>query len=143
NNDLRHAGFSLKFALQNETNTDITIPTDAKVMRRIEGGVLREQSSASIEQAFVPAHQRSELSLRIEWSCEQFDERGGKTERKANDRVSGVGSSPRTGAPSKNPRADSRASTTLAERAPPHVCSAFHGGSPSMGFTGIFRYRAP
>jgi hypothetical protein len=85
-NDFQHAGFSLAFALQNETNRDITIPTGSKIMRRAERGVLREQSTAKIDQAaFLPARQRAELSLRIQWSCVQFDAEGVRTERKASE----------------------------------------------------------
>ena len=69
--DMKHAGFSLVFALQNNTTRDITIPTDAAIMKRLKKGrTLTEYSGVKLGQSFfVPAHQSAQLSIWLDRGC--------------------------------------------------------------------------
>ena len=50
--DMKHAGFSLVFALHNNTPRDITIPTDATIMKRLKKGkTLTEYSGVKLNQS--------------------------------------------------------------------------------------------
>jgi hypothetical protein len=68
-----YAGFVLGFAVQNNTNRDITIRSDGvRIMRRlVRGGVLADAPFVEklAQSFFIPAHQRGELSLTVDWSC--------------------------------------------------------------------------
>jgi len=72
NGEFRHAAFSLDYALQNNTGRDITIPESATIMNRLtNGGVLVAYSSVAKPYAgtFLPAHQRAQLSIGVQWGC--------------------------------------------------------------------------
>jgi hypothetical protein len=73
NGEFRHAGFSLEYALQNNTGRDITIPETASIMNQLaNGGVLVAYSDVAKLNAatFLPAHQRAQLSIEIRWGCD-------------------------------------------------------------------------
>jgi hypothetical protein len=79
NGEVRHEGFSLEYALQNNTGRDITIPESATIMNRLtNGGVLVAYSSVAKPYAatFLPAHQRAQLSISIQWGCDVTDLEG-------------------------------------------------------------------
>jgi hypothetical protein len=68
----RFGGYLLQFTVQNNTNRDITIPADAMIMRRLYGGGAFVDSSRfakPFKAAFVPAHQQTELDIKVEWNC--------------------------------------------------------------------------
>jgi hypothetical protein len=76
NGEFTHAGFSLYYALQNNTGHDITIPVNAKIMKRLtNGGVLADYMISAKPSAatFLPAHQRAQLSLSMQWGCDERD----------------------------------------------------------------------
>jgi hypothetical protein len=80
--ELSHAGFRLNYALQNNTDQDITIPVNAKILKRLtNGGVLADYSNVAKLNAatFLRAHQRGQLSITIEWGCDKLDSKTGKT----------------------------------------------------------------
>ncbi len=79
NDYLKHDGFSLQYALQNNTDHDITIPQGVTIMQQLtKGGVLVEYSNVAKLHAstFLPAHQRAQLSVALQWDCTDFS---GKT----------------------------------------------------------------
>jgi hypothetical protein len=79
--EFRHAGFSLYYALGNNTGQDITIPVNAKIMKRLtNGGVLTDYSMVAKPYAatFLPAHQRAQLSIKMQYGCDTVDPRTGK-----------------------------------------------------------------
>jgi hypothetical protein len=79
--EFRHGGFSLNYALQNNTGQDITIPVNAKIMQRLtNGGVLTAYSHvAKLDAAtFLPAHQRAQLSVNMQYGCDTEDVETGK-----------------------------------------------------------------
>jgi hypothetical protein len=66
NNEFRHGGFSLQYALQNNTDHDITIPQSVTIMRQLtKGGVLADYSHVAKLHAptFLPSRQRAQLSV--------------------------------------------------------------------------------
>ncbi|HXX24448.1 MAG TPA: hypothetical protein VEO19_14980 [Terriglobia bacterium] len=69
------AGFSLEFALQNNTPWDIEIPADAAIMKHLlKGGTLAEEAGARLEHPyFIPASQRAEVSIRLAYGCSDED----------------------------------------------------------------------
>jgi hypothetical protein len=82
--DVKHAGFLLTFGLQNDTNKDITVPTDVAIMKRlIRGHTLTEYAGVKLNQPFfVPAHQRAELTIWLDRGCRIEDlATGGETQR--------------------------------------------------------------
>jgi hypothetical protein len=77
--ELRFAGYSLGFTVQNNTNRDITIPADATIMRRLyDGGALVDFSGFAkpFTAAFVPANQRAEIDITVDWNCYRVDAHG-------------------------------------------------------------------
>ena len=79
--ELRHAGFSLDYALQNNTGQDSTIPVNAKIMKRLtNGGVLTDYSNVAKPYAatFLPAYQRAQLSVNLRYGCDTVDLKTGK-----------------------------------------------------------------
>lgn len=73
--DFKHAGFSLDFALQNNTKRDITIPADATIMKHLlRGGTLAEETAAKPYRSyFVPAHERAMISVQLDYGCSDED----------------------------------------------------------------------
>jgi hypothetical protein len=73
--DMKHAEFSLVFALQNNTARDITIPTDAAVMKCLKKGkTLTEYSGVKLGQPFfVPSHQSAQSSIWLDRGCTNDD----------------------------------------------------------------------
>jgi hypothetical protein len=79
NGEFEHAGFSVEYALQNNTGRDIIIPESATIMERLtNGGVLVAYSNVAKPSAttFLPAHQRAQLSISILWGCGVSDLNG-------------------------------------------------------------------
>jgi len=77
----RHADFLLDYALQNNTGKDITIPVKVTIMKRLtNGGVLTDYSNVAKPYAatFLPAHQRAQLSVKMEFGCDTVDLKTGK-----------------------------------------------------------------
>jgi hypothetical protein len=84
NGEFRHAAFSLNYALQNNTDRDITIPESVTIMQRLtKGGVLVPYSNVAKLDAstFLPARQRAKLSVALGWGCGEWDVRMGKIVR--------------------------------------------------------------
>jgi hypothetical protein len=84
NGELRHDAFSLNYALQNNTDRDITIPESVTIMQRLtKGGVLVRYSNVAKLDAstFLPARQRAQLSVALQWGCGEWDFRMGKIVR--------------------------------------------------------------
>src|SRR5262245_26548921 len=76
NGEAKPDGFSLQYALQNNTDHDITIPESVTMMQqRTKGGVLVAYSDvAKLRTAtFLPARQRAQLSVHLRWGCEEWD----------------------------------------------------------------------
>jgi hypothetical protein len=81
NGNFEHGGFSLDYALQNNTDHDITIPESATIMRQLtKGGVLEPISYVAKLRAatFLPARQRAKLSVAFQWGCGEWDITGKK-----------------------------------------------------------------
>ena len=77
--DFHQAGYSLDFALQNNTNRDVTLPETATIMRRLtDGGVLDDYSTVAkrYKAAFIPARQKAQLSIKLDVGCTSQDEKG-------------------------------------------------------------------
>jgi len=75
-NEMKHAGFSLKYALQNNTGHDITISTDAVVMKRLaKASTLEDFSTVAkpYRAYFIPARQTAEFSIRLDYGCTEHD----------------------------------------------------------------------
>ena len=70
--EFKQAGFVLRYALQNNTNRDITLPTSVAVMQRLsEGSALDALPGAAIEEAvFIPADEAARLEILVDWSCD-------------------------------------------------------------------------
>jgi len=85
---LRLAGFALRFAIQNASSRDVTIPTTVTVMKRLsDGGVLVEYSSVARPYAagFLPAGQRTQFEVNLDVGCRQWDEKGVESERPSDE----------------------------------------------------------
>jgi len=66
----------LNYALQNNTDHDITIPESVTIMQQLtKGGVLVAYSNVAKLDAptFLPAHQRAQLSVALRWGCGEWD----------------------------------------------------------------------
>jgi hypothetical protein len=77
--DFRQTGYSLDFAIQNNTNRDVTLSESATIMRRLtEGDVLEDYSMIAkpYKAAFIPAGQRAELSIKLDVGCTEEDANG-------------------------------------------------------------------
>jgi hypothetical protein len=72
---LKHSGFSLDFALQNNTARDIMIREDATIMKHLlRGGTLADAMAAKPYRSyFIPAHQRAEVSIQLAYACDEED----------------------------------------------------------------------
>jgi hypothetical protein len=83
NHEFTHVGFSLHYALQNSTDQDMTIPENATIMKRLtNGGVLVTDSSVKPSApTFLPARQRAQLSLNMQWGCGVSDMEGKELEK--------------------------------------------------------------
>jgi hypothetical protein len=82
--DIKHAGFTLDFGLQNNTGKDLTIAADTLIMKRLtKGRTLTEYSGAKLSNPwFVPAHQRLKVSIWLDRGCTNEDlSTGAITER--------------------------------------------------------------
>jgi hypothetical protein len=78
-NEFIQEGYSLIFALQNNTNRDITIPASVTMMQHLsDGGVLSDYSENArpYSATFIPAHQRAELSIKLVRGCTEEDAKG-------------------------------------------------------------------
>jgi hypothetical protein len=76
NGDLIHSEFVLNYALQNNTDHDVTIPEHVTIMQHLtKGGVLVDYSNVAKLRAatFLPARQRAQLSLALHWGCGEWD----------------------------------------------------------------------
>jgi hypothetical protein len=76
NDDFKHDGFSLQYALQNNTDHDITIPESVTIMQQLtKGGVLVAYSKVAKLRAatFLPARQRAQLTVALLWGCGEYD----------------------------------------------------------------------
>jgi hypothetical protein len=77
--EFRQTGYSLDFAIQNNTSHDVTLPETASIMRRlIDGGVIQDYSGAAklYRAAFIPAGQRAEVSIKLDVGCTEEDAGG-------------------------------------------------------------------
>jgi hypothetical protein len=67
-------GLFLKYALQNNTGHDITIPESVTIMTRLtKGGVLDSSSAKLNATTFVPAHDSALCMIYMEGVCDQRD----------------------------------------------------------------------
>jgi hypothetical protein len=67
-------GFQLTFALQNNTARDVTIPEDATVMEHlVDGGTLADSPAKLSRSYFIPAHQRVQILIQLDYSCSEED----------------------------------------------------------------------
>jgi hypothetical protein len=83
-NTMKLDGFSLSFALANNTGRDYTVPQNIKVYRRDPGSKALADFRGKIEHAvLVPAHDRAELSVQLDYGCSNIDMSGHETERNA------------------------------------------------------------
>jgi hypothetical protein len=78
--EFKHGGFALYYALQNNTDYDITIPTNVTIMQLTKGEVLADYSwVAKMRSAtFLPARQRAKLEIDLNWGCGDWDITGKK-----------------------------------------------------------------
>lgn len=70
-----HSGFKLSFAVQNQSDGDITIPVESKIMKKLTGnkGFIPYSSVASVEKAqLIPAHQQAWLTIDLDIRCPNF-----------------------------------------------------------------------
>ena len=79
---MKMAGFSLRFALANNTGRDYTVPPDVKLFKRQAGTRALEEFNGRLERAFlIPAHERAQLTIQADYSCEVSDTGGHESER--------------------------------------------------------------
>jgi hypothetical protein len=80
NGEFRHTAFLLNYALQNNTDRDITIADSVTIMQRLMkgGGFLVDFSSVAKLDAliFLPARQRAQLTVALRWGCAEWDSSG-------------------------------------------------------------------
>jgi hypothetical protein len=77
--DFRQTGYLLEFALQNNTNRDVTLPETAIVMGRLtDGGVLVDYSTVAkrTKATWIAARQRAALYIDLEVGCTRTDSDG-------------------------------------------------------------------
>jgi hypothetical protein len=81
----KHDGFKLEYALQNNTDHDITIPQSVTIMKQLtKGGVLEpSRLEKLVADVFLPARQRSKLTVETEWGCGDWDVKNPSTLLKA------------------------------------------------------------
>ena len=71
------AGFSLKFVLANNTDRDYTLPLDVKMFERQAGTEALEDFKGKLEHpVLIPAHDRAQATISLNYSCQQFDADG-------------------------------------------------------------------
>jgi len=76
------AGFSLTFALSNNTNHDYTVPENVKLLRTESGSKALADFDDKVGHAvLIPARERAELTIATEYSCSDFDAAGHETQR--------------------------------------------------------------
>lgn len=80
---MKASGFSLRFALANNTGRDYTVPPNVKLFKRQASTQTLEEFNGKLEHAFlIPAHERAQLTIRADYSCRIADLDGGhETER--------------------------------------------------------------
>jgi hypothetical protein len=84
--DFKHHGFTLYYSLQNNTGNDATIPADAMVMKRLSRGHTLTDFSGVLKLRkayFVPARQRAQIEVDVEYGCGEEDMAGHETQRDA------------------------------------------------------------
>jgi hypothetical protein len=75
---MKASGFSLRFALANNTARDYTVPADVKLFKRQAGTQALEEFNGKLEHPFlVPAHERAQLTIQADYSCSISDIDGG------------------------------------------------------------------
>ncbi len=81
------AGFSLKIVLENKARTDYTFPEDFKLFSRNDRSSALSEVKITIDHPYViPAKERAEVDVRMEWSCtDEETATGKKSERPAQD----------------------------------------------------------
>ena len=68
--DFHTSGFELKFTLVNNTNADYTFPDDAKFLERRRDTKALEEFNGKVPQpVLVPAHERAQLTVNLDYSC--------------------------------------------------------------------------
>jgi len=67
---MKTSGFSLRFALANNTGRDYTVPPNVKLFKRQAGTQALEEFNGRLEHAFlIPAHERAQLTIQSDYSC--------------------------------------------------------------------------
>jgi hypothetical protein len=75
---MRTSGFSLRFALANNTGRDYTVPPNVKLFKRQAGTQALEEFNGRLEHEFlIPAHERAQLTIQADYSCGVSDMDGG------------------------------------------------------------------
>jgi hypothetical protein len=75
---IKRSGFSLRFALANNTSRDYTVPPNVKLFKRQVGTQALEEFNGKLEHAFlIPAHERAQLTIQADYSCRVSDLDGG------------------------------------------------------------------
>lgn len=74
--DVKFAGFSLTYVLQNNTARDITLAENVVIMERLAKGRTLEQIGFAKPQSsyFIPAHQRAEFSMGLDVGCTDYSQ---------------------------------------------------------------------
>src|SRR5262249_48963513 len=68
------SGFELYFVLVNMTSRDYTLPEDAKLFKRdVQSGALSELKGRLNQGFFVPAKDRAEVGIEIQYSCSDYN----------------------------------------------------------------------
>jgi hypothetical protein len=75
---MKASGFSLRFALANNTGRDYTVPPNIKLFKRQTGTQALEEFNGKLEHAFlIPAHERAQLTIQADYGCGVSDLDGG------------------------------------------------------------------
>ena len=67
---MKASGFSLRFALTNNTGRDYIVPPNVKLFKRQAGTQALEEFNGKVEHAFlIPAHESAQLTIQADYSC--------------------------------------------------------------------------
>ena len=76
---MKVSGFSLRFAVANNTGRDYTVPQNVKLFKRQAATEALEEFSGKLEHAFsIPAHERAQVTIQTDYSCKVSDLDSGK-----------------------------------------------------------------
>ncbi|MGO4516393.1 hypothetical protein AB4Y89_11400 [Terriglobus sp. 2YAB30_2] len=78
--EITPSGFTLGFVLANTTGRDLTVPEDVKLFKRDTKTQALSELNGKLDHAFfIPAKDKAEVEIRLEYSCADLDMKTGIT----------------------------------------------------------------